>query len=37
MTRIDVSGKKVFLKDGTEIGYDKCLIATGRFDDLIAL
>ncbi|KAB0799369.1 hypothetical protein PPYR_07249 [Photinus pyralis] len=29
VTHLDVVGKKVFLEDGYEISYDKCLIATG--------
>lgn len=28
--KLDVHKKRVYLDDGTEIGYDKCLIATGR-------
>jgi programmed cell death 8 (apoptosis-inducing factor) len=29
VTKLDVNGQKVTLDDGTEITYDKCLIATG--------
>lgn len=30
VSRIDVVGKKAYLDTGTEIAYDKCLIATGK-------
>lgn len=30
VARLDVAEKKAVLQDGTEIHYDKCLIATGQ-------
>lgn len=30
--KIDPLKRRVYLNDGTEITYEKCLIATGRWD-----
>lgn len=32
VTKIDVPNKTVMLDDGYEIKYDKCLIATGKYN-----
>lgn len=32
VTKIDVPNKTVMLDDGHEIKYDKCLIATGKYN-----
>lgn len=32
VTKIDVQNKTVVLDDGYEIKYDKCLIATGKYN-----
>ena len=31
VSKIDAARKRVYLDDGTEISYDKCLLSTGKF------
>lgn len=37
VARLDVNGKKAILSDGTEITYDKCLLATGSSPKTLAV
>lgn len=33
VVKLDPHKKRVYLDDGSEISYDKCLLATGKYQD----